>query len=255
MIDPTHIQYLIEIESHVHYGELPPPGMSPFVSVSHDSPVILSAPHGARTFRNNNLEIWHEEDEYTAGIAILLAQLCQTSVIATIWRTEESDPNEYGEDRSTYKRELRRLVDATHAGWIIDLHGASADSANLADEQGIDLGVGKDNDYLPTDAYKTFRAFLEKNIGKGIAERNGKPGFKAQDPNRIAAFGCKTLGLNSVQVEMKPNVRVPMRRIDSSMYQKSSSRYGGFYSAPQDKIIGMLESLVEFIEYIKGIKK
>jgi hypothetical protein len=98
-------------------------------------------------------------------------------------------------------------------------------------------------------------SILERHLGKGVAERNGKVGFKAEGKNRIAAFAHQTLGLNSVQIEMKPSVRVPLRRIDSSMYQKNSSKYGGPYSALPQNVLGMMQSLVEFIEYVKAYKE
>ena len=129
------IERLIQIEVGVHYSEIPPPGRQPFVILDRNSPIILSAPHGARTFRFNDDEIWHEEDEYTASMVLMLSDLCQTSVIATIWRTEESDPNEHPENRSSYKRELRRLVEQGRIRWLIDLHGASITSKNLASVQ------------------------------------------------------------------------------------------------------------------------
>jgi hypothetical protein len=251
------IDQLIQIETEVHYTELPPPGRAPFVIVKRESSIILSAPHGAITFRNNDDEIWHEEDEYTAGMALLLSEICGTSVIATIWRTADSDPNEHGEERSGYKQELRRLTENTNARWLIDLHGASEDSANLASEQKIDLGIGKDNEYLPKKAHASLVSILDKHLGEGATDKNGKKGFSAKDKNRIAAFAYQPLGLglNSVQIEMKPSVRVPLRRVDSSMYQKNSSKYGGPYSAPSQNMLGMMKSLVEFIEYLKTYKE
>ena len=153
-IDISHVQRLIQIESQVHYGELPPTGCEPYVCIRRNSPVVLSAPHGARTFRNNQSEIWHEEDEYTAGMALLLSELCQTSVVATIWRTEESDPNEHGESRSSYKRALRHLVETDNPRpvYLVDLHGESENSNRLAAAQKVDMGLGRNSDYmLPRD--------------------------------------------------------------------------------------------------------
>ena len=245
---------LIQIEAGIHYSELPPPERAPFVVVRRQSPIILSAPHGAITFRNNNDEIWHEEDEYTAGMALLLSEICETSVIATIWRTEDSDPNEHGDVRSAYKQELLRLVETTDTHWLIDLHGAGEDSASLAREQKVDLGIGKDNDYLPKIAYKSLVDILERHLGKGVADRNGKNGFRAQNKNRIAAFVHQALDLNSVQIEMKPSVRVSQRRVDASMYGKDPSKNGEPFSAPPQNVIGMMQSLVEFIEYLKTYK-
>jgi len=250
----TTLERLVQIESEVHYTELPPPDQVAFVALTRESQIILSAPHGALTFRNNRTEIWHEEDEYTAGLALLLSELCGTSVIATTYRTEGSDPNEHAEEQSPYKQQLRRMAEASHARWIIDLHGAGEDSPRLFDKQKVELGIGSRDDYLPATAYQILVTILEKNLGAGAADRREKPGFRAEGPNRIAAFANQSLGLYSVQIEMKPSVRVVRRRVDSSMYRQNTS-YGGAYSAPSQNILGMIQSLVEFIEYLKTYKE
>jgi hypothetical protein len=247
-IEASHIQRLIEIESQVHYGELPPPSIDPYVCILRNSPIVLSAPHGARTFRNNTSEIWHEEDEFTAGMALLLSELCSTSVIATIWRTGESDPNEHGETRSAYKRALRRLTDISQPkpAWLIDLHGASEGSDRMADTQKVDLGTGKKHDYLPVKVNQDLKEKLENRLGKGSTVRNNNLGWDAGDEHRMAAFAHNVLGLSSVQIEMKPSVRIPLRRIDASMYSKT-----GPYSADHKDVIAMLQALVDFIEFLK----
>jgi hypothetical protein len=242
---------LIQIESEIHYTELPPPGRPPFVAIRRESTVILSAPHGALTFRNNHTETWHEEDEYTAGMVLLLSELCGTSVIATIHRTEGSDPNEHAEGQSPYKQKLRQMMEKTHARWVIDLHGAGEDNPRLMDGQKVELGTGNEDDYLPADAHQTLIAILEKHLGAGAADRGDKSGFRADGEHRMAAFAHRVLGLHSVQIEMKPSVRTARRRVDSSMYRKNTS-YGGPYSAPAQNVTAMLQSLVEFIEYLQA---
>lgn len=249
------VDRLIEIEAGIHYSELPPPERTPFVIVKRESPIMLSAPHGAITFRFNKDEVWHEEDEYTAGMALLLSELCGTSVIATIWRTEDSDPNEHDEERSIYKQEVRRLVESTQARWFIDLHGASEDGENLHIEQKLDLGIGKKKDYLPSQVHRTLISIVEKYLGKGATDRHGMPGWDAQGKNRMSAFANKTLGIHSVQIEIKPSVRAPLRRVDSSMYQKKESKFGGPYSANRQDVLGMMQALVEFIEYLNSYKE
>lgn len=252
MIDESHIQRLIQIESQVHYGELPPPGVEPFVCISRNSPVILSAPHGARTFRDNATEIWHEEDEYTAGMALLLSELCHTSVIATIWLTEEFDANEHGESRSTYKQALRRMVENSQPkpGWLLDLHGASENSSRLDANQKVDLGRGRRLEYIPDETAQFFEQILESYLGKGCSQRNGKRGWDAENEHRMAAFAHRTLGLSAVQIEMKPSVRIPLRRIDASMYAKA----GPYPINPSDvNVLGMIQALADFIEQLKTL--
>jgi hypothetical protein len=253
IIDTSIIHRLIEIEGQVHYGELPPPGVPPFVSVLRNSKIIISAPHGAITYRNNGTDLWHEEDEYTASIALLLSELCNTSVIASIWRTEESDPNEHDEKRSTYKQTLRHIVDARKPLWLIDLHGAREDSPNLASTQKVDLGIGEKSEYLPEGVNNFLINCIEKRLEKGVTSRVDKSGFPAGNEHRIAAFAKRKLDLSSVQLEMKPSVRIPLRRIDASMYSKVDAKYSGPYSAPQENVIAMLQALADFISYLHEI--
>jgi hypothetical protein len=246
------IERLMQIEASIHYSELPPPNREPFVVINRQSPIIISAPHGAITFRNNAKEKWHEEDEYTAGMALLISQKCNTSVIATIWRTEESDPNEYPFEQSLYKQEMRQLIEQTKGRWIIDLHGASAKNENLAEKQWVDLGLGNKQDYLPDEVKQKFVAIIEQYLGEGVIDRKGKKGIQASDPNRIAAFVHTIPLVSSVQIEMKPLVRIPSRRIDASMFARPLSSGGGPYSAPSQNVLGMMQALVDFIEYLKS---
>ncbi len=128
---------------------------------------------------------------------------------------------------------------------MIDLHGAGEDSPRLFEKQKVELGTGSRDEYLPVEVHKTLVAILNKHLGKGVAYRNGKPGFRAEGSNRIAAFSSQALGLHSVQIEMKPSLRVPLRRENSSAYQQS-----GPYSAPPQNVVEMMRSLVEFIGFL-----
>src|SRR5260370_10447815 len=120
--DPT-IERLIRIEAHVHYGEAPPPSVEPFIVFTRSSPILVSAPHGSRTLRVARGEVWHEEDEYTGGIALLLSEHAGTSVIANVWRSDTCDPNIHEEKVCAYKRQMRKIITSKKIRWVLDLHG------------------------------------------------------------------------------------------------------------------------------------
>lgn len=246
------IEQLIQMEADIHYDELPPTGQQPFTVIQRASPVILSAPHGAITFRNNHTETWHEEDEYTAGMALLLSKLCGTSVIATTWKTADSDPNEHDEERSPYKQALRQLAQETRARWLIDLHGAGEDNPHLFEKQKVDLGAGSRNKYLPAGTYKNLVRILNDYLGKDVAHRRGLRGFPAADDNRLAAYAHRQLGLGAVQIEMKPSVRVPLRRARASALRRNRYALDGQYSAPPQDVVAMMQAFAKFIEYLKA---
>ena len=244
-IRPEHVQSLVQIESDIHYNEAPPPGGKPFVVVSRDSPVLLSAPHGARTYRNNRKVRWHEEDEYTAGMALLLSELCGTSAIATTWRIDDYDPNWH--QSCAYKDAIADLIrnPETNIRFVIDLHGAALHSAHLAKTQLIDLGLGENNNYLAEAHWKRLIKIIEARLGAEAIDRKGKRGFPATNENRIAHF-CYERGVGAVQIEMKPQVRVAHRFPTASLYKSC-----GEYEADPAFITQMIKVLSEFIEYLK----
>jgi hypothetical protein len=251
-----HIERLIKIEHQVQYHESPPDNVLPFTIVERQSPILLSAPHGSRTYRNRAGELWHEEDEYTAGMALLLGELCRVSVIATVWQTDDSDPNDTREDEqarrsSPYKKAVRRLSERG-VRWIIDLHGAGCHSSRMAPAQLVDLGTGRDGLSLSAEHLQVLIACIEQHLGAGAADREDYPGWPARVAGRsITAFAQGKLGLSAVQIEMKPEVRVARRRPEAVLYRKPPSQGGGPYAAPPAQLAAMMQALADFIEYLK----
>jgi hypothetical protein len=241
------IEKLVSIESHIHYSEAPPPGVPhPFVSMGGSCPVLLSAPHGTRTRRNAEGAEWHEEDEYTAGMVLLLSELCGAWGIADVWRSDDADPNWHYESTCPYKRQMRKLVEENGIRWIVDLHGMSG--GELKRGELVDLGTRLEKQSLPADQELRLTRLLEARLGAGAVHRNR---FSARATNRtITAFGQDSLGVYSVQVEMKPAVRVPFRRPDSSAFRE----YGPF-SAGVERVVGMMQALADFVDYLSGIEE
>lgn len=241
-ITAEHVTELIAIEAHVEYGEPPPPGgPRPFAIIQRQSPVVFSAPHGARACRQCQKEAWHEEDEYTASMAFLLSRLCSTSAIATIRRTDDSDPNYHYETDSPYKQALKRLVQTTGARWVIDLHAAG--ETKMGAHQLVDLGTRRDLQSLPPDQLCTLESLIGGALGPGTVSHNIYPARR--DGRTITAYSHGILGLHAVQVEMKTSVRVPLRRTDASTYVTE-----GPFSAQPQHVIGMLQALASFAEYL-----
>lgn len=238
------IQQLIRTEAHVHYGEPPPPDVPPFVSHVRPSPILISAPHGTRTFRNNDRETWHEEDEYTAAMALFLSERCGTSVIANIWRSDLCDPNWHVEDQCLYKQQMRKLVAEQKIRWVLDLHGAAEDSLRLG-VACVDLGSRSDRNSLDPVHRDKLRDLIVSRLGANSVSLNG---FPASWAGTVAAFCQEQLKIQAVQIEMKSSVRIPFRRADATAYGKT-----GPFSAPAKNVVAMLAALEDFITYLKEL--
>lgn len=237
-INTDHIDQLVAIESHVHYAETPPPGRDPFLVVPRPSPVLLSAPHGAITFRNHARQVWHDEDDYTAGLTLLLSEWCGTSAIATTWRTAQSDPNYHRRPKSPYKRALERLVNDMGIRWVIDLHGAA--DTSLPPHQVVDLGTRKTKRSLPHIQLDRLTTLIESKLGQDTVSHNRFPAHV--DGRTITAYSHGVLGLHAVQIELKSAVRVPVRRADATAYAIE-----GPFSAHAQDVIGLMQAIADFI--------
>ena len=264
IIAPQHLTKLIELESQVHYHEPPPNDTETFVVVERSAPVILSAPHGAVTYRNSTRETWHDEDEYTAGFALLLGELCNVSVIATIWKNTQYDPNNTRRDGLPYHNAVRSLIRTHNVRFVLDLHGASMTSKKLDPEQTIDLGYRQVR-HKPSEHQAHSPSMEREHIIKleallAEAGKQSDPTSFVVDHNHFAALGpgtITTLAVNekepgngrpvqALQIEMKPPVRTLRRFPTASLYQTH-----GLYEANPACVRAMLQALADFIEHLK----
>jgi len=261
LITADHINRLINLESGINYDKSPLEGKEPFIVIENDAPVLISAPHGARTFRNNEEQVWHEEDEYTAGMALLLGEICMVSVIATNCRNDRYDPNYTPDVRVAYKHTLGRLIQQHNVLFVIDLHGAALHSDRLDPNQTIDLGLrqrGKDIEpSMEMTHVKKLESLLldagtQCDASCFVVGRNKFPG--AGDGTVITYAASQTIlgtdrKVQAIQIEMKPQVRIANRCPAATLYKSC-----GPYQAQTENVMHMLQSLVDFIDYLKEIE-
>lgn len=254
-ITAQHYHRLIELESTVEYQKSPSDDGQPFIVKSGEGKVMLSAPHGAMTYRNTEKEVWHEEDEYTAGMVLLLNEVVKAPVIAMVRKSLAYDPNSTVE--CAYKDELRRLIQEDRIQYVIDLHGAALCSPKLDSEQTIDLGL-RDRDEAKYSMRVKHVQFLENLLQ--ATEGNYDPNcfvvkrnkFRAECQGTVTTFAStQTIAGNrvqAIQIEMKPQVRVAKRSTRASLYQSC-----GPYEAHPQCIIHTLQALADFTDYLNGL--
>jgi hypothetical protein len=256
-ITPEHINRLIALESEVNYFQPPLTDVEPFKVIEKEAPVIISAPHGARTFRNSNDQVWHEEDEYTAGIALLLGELCDVSVLVTNCQNNGYDPNYATDINVPYKKTLGDMIQRHHVRFVLDLHGAALYSPTLDPKQTIDLGL-RQNGRQKTPSMKISHVNkLESLLADTVkcdpscfvVGRNKFPGAGTGTIISFSSnqhvFGSKKK-VQAIQIEMKPQVRIANRFPTATLYKSC-----GPYQAQYENVSHMIQSLAHFIEYLK----
>ena len=256
-IIPEHIERLIALEAQVNYGKQPPDGEESFTVIDRASPILISAPHGSRTFRNNSNEIWHEEDEYTAGIVQLLGDICEVSIIATVFQNNQYDPNNVRDDNVAYKQTIRSLIEDSGVNFVLDIHGAALNSPTLASSQTIDIGYRNDSNQersMNEDHILKLEQFINATENKCnpdcfVVGRNKFPG-RGRGTITTFVFCCFGLDTNqnvqSVQIELKPQIRVAQRFPTATLYKSC-----GEFRADPDCVMHLLHSLTNFIIYLK----
>ncbi len=97
-------------------------------------PVLISAPHSVRQFRNGKIKA---KDSYTGVIAIILQKETNCSCIYKI-KNNNNDAN-YDLENNKYKEELLRIINEKNIKLLLDIHGAS-------DKYGFGIDIATDNE-------------------------------------------------------------------------------------------------------------
>ena len=204
---------LAELEADIRYQELPTDSEPEFRYERGQISILLSAPHGAVHMRLGQRK---EEDEYTAGMARLVAELADAHVLYAR-RRSTTDPN--WDMDVPYKKRLKQIVEQAGIRFVLDLHGAAA-TRNF----GIALGTMK-GESCPTQrdiliqileqhGFSQNAAGLDRLDVDNIFTGRGKRGQET-----IISYVWGRLRIPAAQFELHPYLRVVERRKDATLPQ------------------------------------
>jgi len=208
----TSIKEIIDKERDISYQALGSEGDPEFKFIPGKNGILISAPHGAVHYRKNRSK---EEDEYTAGIAQWLAEKTSSHVIY-LRRRVDYDPNY--DVICPYKQDLASLVQDHDIQFIIDVHGAS-------DTRDFGIAIGTMHGLSCPDPLKmhiveslTESGFSENSSGLDRLDvDNTFAGAGSDQTMTIIKFAHHKLGISAVQLELNAKLRIPERRLDSSV--------------------------------------
>jgi hypothetical protein len=204
------LRRLIALEADVRYRERASSDEAESGYIPGQVPVLLSAPHGAVHTRRGRRK---EEDEYTAGLAMLVAELTGAHALY-VRRRLDTDPNWYRD--APYKQRLRAIVEEAEIGFVLDLH-AAAPRRNF----GIALGT------LRGESCPRCRETIIQVLERGGCRRDGR-GVDRLDVDRtftargrkgqetVTRYAWERLGVPAAQLEFHPALRVAERKPDAT---------------------------------------
>jgi hypothetical protein len=216
-IEFTKIQYQKERDDYFEYkkGKIP---------------ILISAPHGARHLRDG---CWKEEDEYTAGIAIKLAEMTDAHVIYVKNATKE-DSNHDLETR--FKDKIREIVKDHGIKFIADIHGANSNRP-------FKVSVGIINDEKEKCSCPSFKYIIQETFKILQEDIFNLCNFSASKSGTITSFAKNILNIEAAQFEINSKFRIVERKPDSSYSKKGDSEY----KADENNVIELLSHMEEMV--------
>ncbi|AET69125.1 hypothetical protein Desor_3647 [Desulfosporosinus orientis DSM 765] len=167
----------------------------PFWFSVGDVPILVSAPHAVRHYRQKKIKM---SDQFTGAIVYLLNKLTGCSAIAAT-KLYGGDPNV--DNPCIYKEKIHDLCARQNVKYVLDIHGSARES-----EFDIDIETNRTKNLLG----KTRAAnLLEGNFQDFGLPKISRDYFKVSEPNSVASYVARELGIPALQIEINKQFRVP----------------------------------------------
>ncbi|HEY3423866.1 MAG TPA: hypothetical protein VGL27_03650 [Negativicutes bacterium] len=167
----------------------------PFWFSFGELPVLVSAPHAVRHYRQKKIKM---SDQFTGSIVFLLNKLTGCQAIATT-KLYGGDPNI--DSPCIYKEKIAEICGRSKVKLVLDIHGAAREQ-----EFDVDIGTNSGQTLL---AKANMLGMLEHNFQDFGLSRISYDYFAAKDPNTIANYVARELRIPAVQIEINKQYRVP----------------------------------------------
>ncbi len=207
---PDTITRLKELEADVRYQEPPTPTDPEWGYTPGRLPILLSAPHAAAHVRAGKPK---EEDEFTAGLARLIAERSGAHVLYAR-RKSLKDPNWHLD--APYKAFLAEVVQKAGIRFVLDIHGAVSHT-----DFGLALGTnhGRSCSQELDVIVQTLRQYGFTPEAEGLNRLDIDHAFPSTGSGSITRFVSEQLHVPAIQIEINAHLRIPERRSDATKPQ------------------------------------
>lgn len=218
-IEPARIEAAVDLATLLdsRQGQPLPPATPWFETLRGSRPVIVTAPHATRPFRDGRFRF--ADGGGTGALAHALHGACGATVLYTVYDSP-SDPNFY--DNNEFKARLGELIAEVRPAIVLDIHGS-----NAYRPYDVDLGTMHGQSVAADATIVPRLTAALRAAGLVNLSENRFPGAV----NRTIVRYAHARGIPAVQLEFSVTRTVPQE-----------SRLGGHLFAQA------LEALVRFLE-------
>lgn len=197
IIEPKLVRSSIAIEKQLNdrQGVTMPPGEESIKVVAGTQPIIITAPHSVRPFRNGKYRF--SDGGATAAYAIALAELVGAHVIYANYENG-TDPNY--QDDNEFKRELASMIERVNPELVLDIHGSNP-------MRSYDLDIGTMNGDSLLGQADLVTNLIDTLAKEGIFNISYNR-FSASKQQTIAKFASKK-GVPTLQLEINATYLMP----------------------------------------------
>ena len=190
----------------VTYDGPPPEGEAAFGLLPGNIPILISAPHSVRHWRDN---YWKQEEEYTAALGYWLHR--ETGAHFIYGRYALNPDPHADADSGPYKAAIERLFRQTPISLVLDLHGARGDR-----DFAVALGTMRGESFTDYESalresfeQHGFSADPESSLDRIVMNPSRYTGGMLQPT--ITRFAWRIHRIPAVQIELSAWVRVVER--------------------------------------------
>jgi hypothetical protein len=167
----------------------------PFWFSYGELPILVSAPHAVRHYRQKKIKM---SDQFTGSTVYLLNKLTGCHAIATT-KLYGGDPN--FDSSCQYKEKVTEICGSKKVKFVLDIHGVARER-----DFDVDFGINDGKNLL---GKTKMLEILERNFLNIGISRISRDHFAATGPNTIANYVARELKIPAVQVEINKQYRVP----------------------------------------------
>ncbi|EAQ65153.1 ketol-acid reductoisomerase [Marinomonas sp. MED121] len=197
IIEPKLVRDAIKIEKVLNERQdVPlPADQKSYKIVAGSQPIIITAPHSVRPYRNGKYRF--SDGGGTAAYALALAELVGAHVIYAQYENK-TDAN--FEDNNEFKRQLDSLIEQVKPKLVLDIHGSNP-------MRSYDVDIGNMNGDAVLGQNELVADLIEQLAKEGISSISYNR-FSASTQQTIAKFASKR-GVPSIQLEVNATYLMP----------------------------------------------
>ena len=187
------IDYINEQEKEFAVNNYMGNGIDDFKYKIGNIPILISAPHAVKQFRN---ESYKAADIYTGAIIKILSE---TTGAHIIYKTSTNGDENYTTEETEYRKKIKELVEENDIRIIFDLHGMISER-----DSAIDIGTGGNSH---TNLLK--QSYILQSMGNSLINLNYSVNkyFFGGGPYTLSTYNSQVLGIPSIQLEINRKFR------------------------------------------------